>query len=407
MEAWRKNLYVVWFTQIISLMGFGFGLPFLPYYLQELGMTDPDKLKIWTGMLSSAPALTMGIMGPIWGYLADRIGKKIMLLRALLFGSFIIFCMSRVQTPEQLLFFRVIQGMFSGSIGASATLIASGTPGHKLSSSLGFLSSSTFIGMSIGPLIGGFVAETYGYRFSFVVGSLILATGFFLVLFGVTDVRAAKPAAGEKAIKIPMKEVYRSILTPTILISFLIMFILRLTRSIVAPFLPLIVQEFTGQLQGAVSTTGIISAINSVVAAVASLTLTRLGDRTSKPRLLVMFLLCAGVIGLPLYFTGSLFWFVLIYAIMLFPLGGVDPVLQSHVSSMVPPENRGVLFGLQTTVGSIGWFVAPLIGSWVSITWNTQAIFMLFPVLLLSSALIIRLLMKDTPVGSETAGVKV
>lgn len=117
MERWKINLYTVWFSQVVSLMSFGFGMPFLPFYIQELGVTDPDRIKLYSGILSAAPAITMAVMAPIWGMAADRWGKKLMLLRAMLFASVVIGGMGFATSPQQLVALRFIQGVFTGTIG--------------------------------------------------------------------------------------------------------------------------------------------------------------------------------------------------------------------------------------------------------------------------------------------------
>ncbi len=164
MERWKVNLYIIWFTQIISLMSFGLSLPFLPYYIQELGIKDLDRLKFYTAITSAAPALGMGLMAPIWGILADRYGKKLMLLRAVFCASIVLLGLSLSVEVWQIILLRICQGLLTGTVGASSAFIASNTPDDKLSYSLGFLSSSTFIGLSAGPAIGGIIAESMGYR---------------------------------------------------------------------------------------------------------------------------------------------------------------------------------------------------------------------------------------------------
>lgn len=179
MEQWKSNLYILWIAQIISLTSFGFGLPFMPFYIQDLGVTDPTTLKLYTGLLSAAPAVTMAIMAPVWGLLSDRYGRKIMIQRAMFTAFFIIGLMGMVSQVWQLLILRLMQGFFTGTITASSTFVAANTPNNKLSYALGFLSSSTFIGYSLGPFIGGFVAEYFGYRISFLLGAVLMLLGAF------------------------------------------------------------------------------------------------------------------------------------------------------------------------------------------------------------------------------------
>jgi len=116
---WRRNLAFAWIAQILSLSGFGFALPFIPFFIQELGVTDAEELRLWTGVLASAPALSMAVMAPVWGLLADRMGRKLMMLRAMLFGAIILAGLSLSQTVTTVFVLRVAQGLFTGTMTAA------------------------------------------------------------------------------------------------------------------------------------------------------------------------------------------------------------------------------------------------------------------------------------------------
>ncbi|HUV06419.1 MAG TPA: MFS transporter, partial [Spirochaetia bacterium] len=209
MKLWQRNLTVSWITQIISLTGFNFVLPFLPYYIQELGVKSTVELNTWVGLISSAPALLMGIMAPIWGFLADKLGRKLMILRAMLGGSIIISLMGVARNVETVFILRCLQGLFTGSITASATLIAAGTPDDKLSFSLGFLSSSNFIGLSIGPLIGGLLAEFLGFRTTIFSGAALIFVGFLMVLFFIREAETTPSKTMPKQEHFSVKHIMR------------------------------------------------------------------------------------------------------------------------------------------------------------------------------------------------------
>ena len=421
---WRRNLYAAWAAQILSITGFGFALPFIPFYIQELGVTEPDRLRLWTGILSSGPALTMALVAPVWGMLADRLGRKIMMLRALLFGAIVLLLMSMARTAETVLVLRISQGLFTGSITAAGALVATGTPRDRLSYALGLLSSGHFIGLSLGPLVGGFAAEWLGYRASFAIGSGMLAAGFLLVWLlvresdpavatapeaptvkaavghgspttvgaaaraapGGTAVAAADSAEPEKPLR---RRQLAAFLTAPMLGLFAIIMILRFVRALPIPFLPLYIQELRGQLEGSASVTGLVSAGRGVVTALAAVTIVRLGDRHSRLNLVGLLLAAGGILSLPIFFARSLAPFAVLLIIATFFLGGVEPLVQADLSSRIPPQQRGLLFGIQTSISSLGWFAAPLVGTFVSITWDLPHVFLTLTVALFLTATIV------------------
>lgn len=387
MQQWEKNLYMTWTTQSISMFGFGFMLPFIPLYIQELGVTSPDELRIWVGVLIAVPSLCAGLMAPLWGYLSDRVGRKIMILRAFAAGILVVGGMGLVHSVIMVLVLRIVQGLFTGTITAATTLIAAGTPRKSQSYALGFLSSSTFIGLSLGPLIGGLCAEVLGYRKTFFIGAGILAVGFLLALIFIRDPRPAAEISAEEPFRL------RSLLKPSLAILYLLYFLLRFSRMLTNPFIPLYVQEMRGTIQGASALTGVIAAAAGLATGLAGLTLARLGDRYERMGLLALLAGLAALAAVPLYFMPTLTWFICLYPLSFFFIGAVEPLIQSQLSSTTPLARRGTAIGVQTMFGSMGWFFSPLAGSAVAIAFGTRHIFLFFSLalfLLFSSVMVYR-----------------
>jgi MFS transporter, DHA1 family, multidrug resistance protein len=383
MELWRRNLYVTWFTQILSLAGFGFMLPFIPFFIQEIGVTDPDSVRRWVGIVTAVPSLLLGVMAPLWGYLADRFGRKLMILRSMAAGVVILFAMSFAGNIGTVLALRMAQGMLTGTVTAAATLVAAGTPRERLSYALGFLASSTFIGSSVGPFIGGITAEYAGYRTAFRIGAVVVAVAFLLVLFFTTELGAdgagvvargsARPAPAQRRRSKPTGA-YRS----GFLALLGLLFVIRFSRAMPASFVPLHVQELRGTIEGASAITGIISAFVGGAAALAGLTLSRLGDRHDKLTVIARFLIASTVCAVPLFFTRGILDFGACYVAVAFVAGGIEPTLQSYMSEHTDSSRRGLVFGTQTLVSGLGWSLAPLLASAVSISLGIRWIFLFF-----------------------------
>ena len=402
MQQWQKNLYVSWFAQVLSLMGFGFFMPFVPLFIQELGVQTPREIRVWVGLLASVSGLTLGIMAPIWGIVADKIGRKPMILRALGGAAIIVTLSGLVRSVQALFVLRIFQGLLSGTVTASAALVAGGTPRHKLSFAMGFLSSSNFIGYSLGPLFGGILAELIGYRSTFFVGGAIISVGFVLVLVLVREIR---PHAGLDPERAPSRGLHplRGLLSPDFCMLFLVLFSLRFSRSMPGPFIPLYVQQlshptvgsptvgsptFNTATEGVSLITGIITGGVGLMAAISGLTLARLGDRYDKRRLISLFTALAVICTLPMFFTRGLWDFALLYLCAAYFLGGIEPNLQSYLSVKTASANRGLLFGVQTLVGSMGWFLAPLVASLISVRLSIKHIFLFYAIALSASFLI-------------------
>ncbi|MGD1994784.1 MAG: MFS transporter, partial [Anaerolineae bacterium] len=116
---WKRNLAAIWFAELTSIIGFAIAIPILPFYVQELGVTDPDAVKFWAGLITTVHPITMAVMAPIWGTLADRYGRKVMLVRAMLGGAVILGLMGLATSVHQLVILRAIQGMLTGTVTAA------------------------------------------------------------------------------------------------------------------------------------------------------------------------------------------------------------------------------------------------------------------------------------------------
>lgn len=131
LDKWKGNLLAMWVVQFFGILGFGFARPFLPFYLQELGMTDPARIRVFAGLFQAAAPISMIVVTPFWGYLADRIGRKPMSLRAALGGALAMLALGLARSPEMLLTVRLIQGIFTGTVTANLTLAVTATPPEK------------------------------------------------------------------------------------------------------------------------------------------------------------------------------------------------------------------------------------------------------------------------------------
>ncbi|MHC1719363.1 MAG: MFS transporter [Clostridiaceae bacterium] len=393
-ERWKINLYAVWISQVLSLMSFGFGLPFLPFYIQELGITSAADVKFWSGILNAAPAITMAIMAPVWGIISDKYGRKLMLMRAMFFAAFIIGGMGLVTNVNQLMIFRLLQGIFTGTVTAATILIAANTPKHKIAFALGFLSSSTYIGQSIGPVIGGLISEFVGYRVSFLIGGILMFLDFLLVLFFVKEEKGSSlKSESEKpdSTKASRKASMAPLFTAATISMLIILLFMRIGRTAFSPYLPIFVQEIMNTTKGVAGTTGVINGFLSFATALSGFTLSKLGDKHDKIKLLGIYLVLGAIMSLPLAYISNLWLFSFVLGIVFFITGGVEPMLMAITAEHTPVNRRGLIFGIQGTVGNIGFAIAPLLGGAISLQYSTTAVLWCIPLFIALSAAVILL----------------
>ncbi len=378
MEVWRRNLYVVWVAELIAIAGFSVAFPFLPYYVQELGVTEPGQVELWAGILVAVQGVTMTIFSPIWGTLADRYGRKIMIERATFGGAIILTCMAFVQNVEQLAMLRAAQGILTGTVAAAMTLVASGTPREHSGYALGLLQMAVWLGSSLGPPLGGVIADLWGYRAVFIV------TGALLFVAGITVWRLVKedfqpaPREGSKGWGSDFVDGLRLVgQTPTLVTLFSVRILIRLGTSMVTPILPLFVQSLLASPDRVASTTGLITGMAAGMSAISAVLLGRASDRMGYRRMLLACMLTATVFFVPHFFVTTPWQLLILQAIEGFALGGMLAVINAMLANQSPEGRQGAVYGVDASVTSAASAVAPLIGAAVAATLGLRVPFLL------------------------------
>ena len=144
MEPWRRNVYAVAIAQFIALGGGNLVFPFMPFYVKELGVHDEGQIALWSGLLGTSTGLALFVFSPIWGNLADRFGRKPILLRAYVGALITMTLQGTVQNVWQLVALRALQGVFVGTIPAATALVAASAPRERVAWSLGILQMGLF-----------------------------------------------------------------------------------------------------------------------------------------------------------------------------------------------------------------------------------------------------------------------
>ena len=379
---WRVTLSVMWVAQLCSIMGFSFVMPFMPFFVRELGVTE-KMVPVWAGLTGSGAGIAMSIMGPIWGFVADRHGRKLMVQRAMFGGAIVLALMGMTQNVYQLLGLRILQGSITGTVPASIAMISSVVPRNRLGSSLGLMQMAVFVGGSIGPYIGGIVADRYGYRIPFGVTAALLFTGGILVFFGAKE-RFVPPSKEERAASAPLRVLLR---TPLIMSLLGVFFTMNLSMSLVMPIFPLFVEEIVGTPQKAASETGVLLAVTGVAAAFSALMAGRLSDRVGHKTMLFACTFLAALLSFPHFFAQSIAQLVFLRILFGLAAGGMVPAMNALVANTVPRTNIGQAYGFTTTASALGWATGPAIGGLAASAFGYRWPFVIMGGLLVFAAL--------------------
>jgi len=373
MVNWKKNLVFVWLSQFLSIAGFAFALPFAPYYIQELGVTDPGELKIWIAVFAAAAPVAFTVFGPIWGWLADRHGRRIMLLRANLGAAVVLALMGRAESVALLVVMRVLQGVLTGTITAAQTMVASHTPSHRSGFAMGALSSGMFSGGMAGIALGGIFADRFGCRNAFFLASGLLVLASLMIIFGTTEkFKRSVPDGGNAR-----QRVQRGINTLSPVFHLMIpIAVVAMLRRFDVTYLPLLVQNIHGSIDGAATRMGWLGAVASAAGFLSGFIFGHFSDKLPPRRLARWGALAGGLLLLPQAFAGSIALLLVLRFAMAFCIGGLEPIFQSLLARMAPQGERGFIFGWAASLRSLGWGLAPLLSGLVAATLNVRAVFL-------------------------------
>jgi DHA1 family multidrug resistance protein-like MFS transporter len=357
-SPWRSTLFVMFIAQLLSIIGFAFVLPFIPFYIREIGVTDEKLVPIWAGILMAASSLTMTIFAPIWGWLSDRYGRKLMVERAMFAGAIITIAMGMVGNVYQLLVLRLLAGAFTGTISASIALVSSVLPGAKLGFGLGLMQVAVFLGMSLGPWIGGMIADMVGYRLTFIAGGAILLLGGILVMLGAKE-KFIRPSA----VSLQRSGSMRTLLILPGFVSLMAVFLLfNFSIHIAIPIIPLFI-ETVGNLKTRVaSTTGLLLAVTGVTASISAAAIGYLSDRMGHKRVLVVNLFITSILWVTHALARNIDQLLIIRILFGFAVGGNLPTMNALVGKLTPKENYGKAYGLMASMTSLGMTLGPLVG---------------------------------------------
>jgi DHA1 family multidrug resistance protein-like MFS transporter len=381
MERWQRTLWVTAIAQTLSILGFSFVTPFLPLYIQQLGIHGVTRVTVWAAILSGGTAVAMAITAPIWGVLADRHGRKIMVVRSMFSAALLIGLMGLAQNVYHLLLLRVLQGMFTGTVSAAQALVASQSPRDRLGFSLGVMQTAVFVGTSLGPLAGGLAADAVGFRLSFVVGGVILSLGGVLVtLFVQEEARFAE----KKSTPHPgfVAGVRQSLKTPALLPMIGAIFAVQFGLTVVFPILPQFIQYLQGPGGHAATVTGLIFTAAGAAGAISSLAVGSVSDRVGYKAVLVAAAGAAAVLSVPQYFVNSTWQLAALRIAIGFAMGALMPSASALIASLVPAERRGTAYGLTGSATSIGFAAGPLTAAGVVAVSGMRPVFLTAAVLL-------------------------
>jgi len=364
MESWKVNLISVWFGCFFTGLAISQILPFLPLYVSQLGVSSHEALSMWSGLTFSVTFLVSAIVSPMWGSLADRKGRKLMLLRASLGMAIAILLQAFATNVWQLFLLRALMGLTSGYIPNAMALVASQVPRERSGWAISTLSTAQISGVIGGPLMGGFLADHVGLRAVFLITAVLLMVSFLVTLFLIKE--GARPTVS-KAERLSGKAVFASLPYPGLMISlFITTMVIQLCNGSVGPILALFIQSMAPESNNIAFLSGMIAAVPGISALMSAPRLGKLGDRIGTGRILMATLIVAVVLFFAMSFVTTPLQLGVLRFLLGFADGAMLPAVQTLLIKYSSDRVTGRIFGYNQSFMYLGNVAGPLMGAAVS-----------------------------------------
>jgi len=386
---WRRNLAVLWLAQFTAILGFAFAFPFLPLYLQDLGVHRQDELAFLSGLAGGASGLALMVASPIWGVVADRYGRKPMLVRAMIGGAITLILLGFARGPLDVIVLRFLQGASSGTVGAATALVATGTPRPRVGWALGVLASAVAVGSATGPFLGGIAAGKLGLHAVFWVGGGMLALAALAAALLIKESKATRGKAKAQ----PALVALRASGPHTLAAIGALLVCQALLQTAYSGFSPLVVLKLLTVLpRGAATVTGVAFGISGLMSALAAVLYAPLARRFGYRRVATVTGLSMGA-ALALAAFGSLAWTMVFSAGLLgLMFGATSPALSSMLGLEVPASIQARIFGFSSSATAAGFALGPLGGGIIAARLGPSAALLCLAgaTLLLAAVLVVR-----------------
>jgi DHA1 family multidrug resistance protein-like MFS transporter len=363
---WRRNLVVLAGAQLVTVAAMSIVIPFIPFFVRELGVTDRAAVERWSGLIFSGPFLAAGLMSPVWGYLGDRYGHKAMVVRAIIGLAVVNFLLVFVQTPLQFWLLRLVQGAVTGFIPAALAITSATTPSDKLPEAMGRLNAASSAGRLIGPAAGGLLAGLLAFREIFVLtGSMIAVGAVVIVLFlenpPRTEAREGVSPVGN--LRLALQDIRMRFALSGLLVT-------MIAASMVMPIFPLYVEDLLQRGGGSPIAASTWTGLGfATVAGFALLGSAFLGTVAERIGLKVVLVIALGICTLALALhplVNGVATMLAVRALLGVGIAGVQPVLISMISRQAPEGRGGGFAGLASSATIFGFFLGPGSGGWLA-----------------------------------------
>lgn len=400
--SWKRNLIVLWIGVFFCSTAYSISIPFLPIFLHSsLGVTD--HLEAWAGISFGITFLASALISPYWGSLADKYGRKPMLLRSGYSLAALYFVNYFVTDPYWFLVLRVFQGLLAGYVPASIALVGTNTPDKHVGYALGIMSTAAATGGIVGPLIGGFVSHLFGNREAFLFSGVVVLFAALIATFFAKETSFNRSAERSHVLD-DLKTAWSN--RPFIGLMGLVM-IVTISVMLLEPLLTVYVMQMGSEQNNASLHSGIIFSAVGVATVLAAPRWGKLGTKIGYTKILFIGLFGGAIGNLLQFFVSNLVGFGILRFIYGLFFAAVYPCVNAMIVKVTEPEFRGRAFSLNQSATQLATMLGPVLGGVLGGFIPIRAVFIINGLGLLATAILLRKRKtSDAPLPVPSSAVK-
>lgn len=372
-QHWQRNLWVCVLGSFTTIIAMTLLLPFLPLYVEHLGVSDPAAIVQWSGAAFGATFLSAAFTAPLWGRLGDRYGRKLMLIRASLGMAVAMSLIGLAENVWQLVLLRLLAGLLGGYASGATILVATQTPKARSGWALGMLTSGIMAGSIAGPLIGGLLPPLIGIRNTFFASGGVIFITFLATLFLLKEAPRPPRTAAQKAA--PVIRPWSLIEHKTrVMTMFVVACLVMFATMSIEPIITVYLMEL--HTQSVTLMAGVVMSATALGTIVSASRLGKLADRVGHWRIVTLCLTAAAVLLIPQALVTNEWQLVVLRFLMGLALGGLLPCIASIIRHSVPENIAGRMLGYSTSSQYIGQVLGPLTGGFLGGHFGMRVVFL-------------------------------
>lgn len=396
---WRRNLGVCMFGSFTTIVAMTLLLPFLPLYVEQLGVKDHAAIVQWSGAAYGATFLSAALVAPLWGRLADLYGRKLMLIRASLGMAVAMALIGIAQDVWQLVGLRLLAGLLGGYASGSMLLVATQTPKARSGWALGTMSSAIMAGNLVGPLVGGALPPLIGIRATFFAAGAVIFVAFLATALLIREAPRPRDAKGR-----PVDAGWASIPDKgPVTAMFVTGMLLMLANMSIEPIITIYVATLVRDAAQVTLVAGVVMSAAALGSILSAARLGKLADRIGHWNVIVACLAVSALLLVPQAFVTAGWQLVALRFLMGLSLGGLLPCIAAVIRHHVPENAAGQMLGYSVSAQYVGQVAGPLMGGYVGGHVGMRAVFLGTCVLMAIGALGNAWVQRRRRLGAATA----